>query len=177
MTDLGYRIRPVRALDIPALAAFDKFIFQDLAWSKQSLAHEIASPDTLYFLAEICTSGGEVEPASSIIGSVGAYVHTGPNPSADLHTIAVHPEYRNGGVGKSLLRTLVEHLSEKDIREVFLEVKVCNAPAIKFYLSMGFEKLSVRKGYYTKRKGNSVQSIDAYVMSANFNTLYKNLRR
>lgn len=75
--------------------------------------------------------------------------------SGETHIInmAVHPENRKQGIGKSLLEAV---LNDKDT--FFLEVRVSNLPAQKIYEKYGFEKVSVRKNYYEDN------SEDAYIM-------------
>lgn len=51
---------------------------------------------------------------------------------------------RNSGKGDLLLKYLINHV-EKDIT---LEVREDNTPAIKLYLKNGFIKKAIRKGYY-----------------------------
>ena len=36
----------------------------------------------------------------------------------------------------------------RGVKEIFLEVRASNTPAISLYLKCGFEKISVRKKYY-----------------------------
>lgn len=59
----------------------------------------------------------------------------------EIMKIAVLPEYRNRGVARELLEKI-------KIKDIFLEVRQSNEPAINFYLKNGFEKISTRKNYY-----------------------------
>lgn len=59
----------------------------------------------------------------------------------EIMKIAVLPEYRNRGVARKLLEKI-------KIKDIFLEVRQSNEPAINFYLKNGFEKISTRKNYY-----------------------------
>ena len=47
-------------------------------------------------------------------------------------------------------------LSNNSLKEIFLEVRESNTPAIALYESLGFEKIGVRKGYYDKPKEDAV---------------------
>ncbi len=53
--------------------------------------------------------------------------------------VATHPDYRNMGVAYELLRTAIEILKEKEIKEVCLEVEMNRAPAIRLYEKFNFE--------------------------------------
>ena len=65
--------------------------------------------------------------------------------TSDIIDIFVLDEYRNRGIGKSLMNKMLEN---KDIEKVTLEVKNDNKNAIMLYNSLGFKPVSIRKGYY-----------------------------
>ena len=58
--------------------------------------------------------------------------------------IAVSPNYRKRGMGKKLLAYVLENLD----KNLMLEVRVSNEPAISLYEGLGFKKINIRKGYY-----------------------------
>jgi len=62
--------------------------------------------------------------------------------------IAIHPEKRRKGMARYLLNQLINMAKEKDVSEIWLEVRVSNKPAISLYESLGFKKVGLRKGYY-----------------------------
>lgn len=69
--------------------------------------------------------------------------------SAHLISIAIHREFRRKGFATALLERLVDHLTEKSVAKIHLEVSVKNSEAIRFYIKVGFEKLSIRPSYYS----------------------------
>lgn len=71
---------------------------------------------------------------------------------AELNQIEVEVSHRNCGKGKKLLEKFIE-LVDKDIT---LEVKIDNYPAIHIYKKYGFVEKAIRKGYY--------QGIDGILM-------------
>lgn len=58
--------------------------------------------------------------------------------------IAVSPNFRKRGLGKKLLGSVLKDLD----KNLMLEVRVSNQPAINLYESLGFKKINIRKGYY-----------------------------
>lgn len=58
--------------------------------------------------------------------------------------IAISPNYRGKGLGKKLLKFILESLE----KNLMLEVRVSNKVAINLYENLGFEKVNIRKGYY-----------------------------
>lgn len=85
---------------------------------------------------------------------------------AHVISVAVHPSYRRQGIGMALLVHASERAyKEYGAQEVYLEVRVTNAPAISLYKKLGFEIKGVNKRYYSDGE-------DAYVMEAAFPLLY-----
>lgn len=67
---------------------------------------------------------------------------------AELYRIAVLPAFRRKGTGDRLMGEFLQKCRERKAEKVFLEVRSLNAPAISLYEKHGFEKISLRKGYY-----------------------------
>ncbi len=63
---------------------------------------------------------------------------------AEINQFEINSIHRNCGKGNILLKELINKL-QKDIT---LEVKEDNTPAIKVYEKNGFVKTAIRKGYY-----------------------------
>ena len=81
------------------------------------------------------------------------------NEEADLIYIGVIKDFRRSGIGKKLIFTFI---NENKIHRLFIEVSVTNAIALKFYISLGFQILRKRLGYY--------HGIDAYQMVLNLHS-------
>jgi ribosomal-protein-alanine N-acetyltransferase len=62
----------------------------------------------------------------------------------ELLDLAVAPEFRRQGVGRSL----IEASFRRSPGTIFLEVRPSNAGARMFYKSLGFMEVSSRPGYY-----------------------------
>ena len=63
---------------------------------------------------------------------------------AEINQFEVNVIHRNCGKGNKILQTMIKAV-EKDIS---LEVKEDNYPAITLYEKNGFERKTIRKGYY-----------------------------
>lgn len=73
-------------------------------------------------------------------------------------SIAIKPNYRRMGIGTSLMQRAMDALKNiYGCEYVYLEVRVSNYPAIKFYEKLGFKISKTVEGYY--RDGES-----AYIM-------------
>lgn len=73
-------------------------------------------------------------------------------PESRLLSIAVVPEERLKGVGRSLLSKVLE-FSRKRGEKVTLEVRLSNVPAINMYLRSGFRVIGIIAGYYSDESG------------------------
>src|ERR1700729_2286149 len=67
---------------------------------------------------------------------------------AHILNLCVRQESRRVGVGRSLIRYLLEQAEDSGMAEAFLEVRPSNAIAMVLYQSLGFEQIGTRRGYY-----------------------------
>jgi len=66
-----------------------------------------------------------------------------------LLNIAVSPELQGKGLGGRLLDWLVETAAESGYHSISLEVRASNRQAFALYDSRGFERLFIRRSYYS----------------------------
>ena len=83
---------------------------------------------------------------------------------AELQNFSIHRDYQNLGYGKRLLDFAFQHLS-RDVKTIFLEVRVSNFTAIRLYHNLGFEEIGNRRDYYQTEFGRE----DALIMSVDIN--------
>jgi ribosomal-protein-alanine N-acetyltransferase len=69
---------------------------------------------------------------------------------AELGNVAVAPEARGAGVGRVLVRAVLERLRRRQATECFLEVRESNHVAQELYRSVGFAVIGRRRAYYTE---------------------------
>jgi ribosomal-protein-alanine N-acetyltransferase len=72
---------------------------------------------------------------------------------AELLTIAVRPEHRRAGLGRTLLAAFETDAAGRKASVAFLEVAADNAAAIALYLHQGYVESGRRKGYYAAPDG------------------------
>ncbi len=73
-------------------------------------------------------------------------------------SVAVMPDFRNLGIGYSLVEQAISAFSGSHADECYLEVRLNNVPAINLYKKMGFEVTRTIPRYY-------FDGFDAYVMT------------
>lgn len=101
---------------------------------------------------------GAYDEDGTLIGYAGlAVAGRAPDFEASVHTIGVAAEWQGRGVGKALLRTLLD-IADSLAAPVFLEVRTDNDVAIGMYERHGFARLGLRKRYYQP------SGADAYTM-------------
>jgi len=62
--------------------------------------------------------------------------------------LAVDPKYRHLGVGRALVEFAVGKLKNEGVQSVWLEVRISNTGARKFYKELGFREVRILKNYY-----------------------------
>ena len=67
---------------------------------------------------------------------------------ADIHDIEIKNECRGKGYGSKLISEFLDEMKKRGVTDVTLEVRVDNVAAIALYEKFGFERVSIRKGYY-----------------------------
>lgn len=125
------------------LSAIDKMTVGEEGWSAESFRSE-AEKENGYVLYE--TDGDRI---CALLTGYSAF------GEGDITNVAVLPEYRRRGLAQRLIAEF-ERLLPEDAEEIFLEVRESNAPAAALYEKCGFERLSVRKNFYTEPCENAV---------------------
>ncbi|MGN1051616.1 MAG: ribosomal protein S18-alanine N-acetyltransferase [Acutalibacteraceae bacterium] len=113
-------------------------------WSKENIYNELNRKGTVAFLAwEKDVATGYV--LMNIIANEGY-----------MCNIAVLYKYRNKGVGKALLESIIDVAVNENLAFVTLEVRKSNKIAIKMYEKAGFIFVGERKDYYHNPKESAV---------------------
>lgn len=70
---------------------------------------------------------------------------------AEISYIFVNSNYRKRGIASKLFDNMLMRI--KDAKNISLEVRISNDPAIKFYEKHGFKKVAKREKYYGNEDG------------------------
>ena len=68
----------------------------------------------------------------------------------EILNLAVAVTGRRHGVGRALVEAVLEALTGRGARHVYLEVRESNAPARALYATLGFKEVGRRKQYYRR---------------------------
>jgi len=67
--------------------------------------------------------------------------------------VCVHPQWQGQGIGRKILRHMLDLGRRHQADTAFLEVRASNQAAITLYLSEGFSEVGCRRGYYPDGEG------------------------
>lgn len=122
------------------------FVFHLDNWGKAFFVAEVEGKVVGYIMNRIETGIGYIR---KLIVKKGHVV-----------SIAVLEGYRRMGIGEELMkRGMASMRDDYGAKEVYLEVRVTNEPAIRLYEKLGFKKVKEIEGYYSDGE-------NAYVMAA-----------
>jgi ribosomal-protein-alanine N-acetyltransferase len=123
--------------DVDAVAKMEQAIFSS-PWSAQGFLDSLANPDTLFIVA--------LEDDANIpAGYAGMYLAL---DEGEITNVAVAESCRRNGIGRALIREILQMAAARGIRRVVLEVRVSNRAAIALYEQMGFRRIGTRRGFY-----------------------------
>lgn len=132
-------IRELAADDLGTLAVLEQECFAD-AWNLSMLESETGNQFATYLVLQV---------EDKVVGYAGVWLVAG---EAEIHRVVVAEKFRGLGYGKLLTESLVKQCFAQGATQVSLEVREDNVPALKTYLSVGFQKVGVRKNYYGQGK-------------------------
>lgn len=117
----------------------------------------------------------EVEPtASYIVGIAGFWVMV---DEAHITTIAVRKDYRRQGIGERLLISIIDMAAQMNAKVVTLEVRVSNAPAQALYEKYGFQRIGLRRAYYSDNGEDALLMTTDSINSEVFQRRFQQLKR
>jgi len=76
--------------------------------------------------------------------------------SSEILNIAVRNSFQNKGIGQMIFDEILRALKEKNIKEIWLEVRKSNDKAVIFYQKNNFERQFERKNYYSNPTENAL---------------------
>lgn len=134
-TQSSLRFGPLDLNDAAQMATLEQQLFTGEAWSQALVEEELQSPWSHYF---------GVFHAGKLLGYAG---YKGER-EADLTTVAVVPEARRRGLGRSLLELALADARKNGVTKMVLEVRTSNLAAQRLYTSLGFQVVNTLRGYY-----------------------------
>lgn len=133
-------IRPLSEEQTAAAAELERRCFSQ-PWSQPSLLEAI-SQEQCWFVSAVSVSG-------TLVGCAGMHMICG---ECYIDTVAVHPDWRGRGIGRALMKALIQRAERINAAFLSLEVRPSNASAVWLYRTMGFEYVGTRRNFYEEPK-------------------------
>ena len=122
--------------------------------------------------------GGHEDPNSSedlsVVGFLGLWFMS---DEAHITSIAVSESWRGKGVGELLLLGSLELAMCREASAVSLEARVSNHVAQTLYLKYGFEKVGIRKAYYTDNREDATIMTTRPINAAEYQAKFRDLKQ
>jgi ribosomal-protein-alanine N-acetyltransferase len=124
--------------DIPAILEIENVSFQN-PWRASTFAGEIANRGVSYPYVIVHRVFERV---------IGYIIYWKIQEEVQISNFAIHPDFRNKGIGKIVMRSVIKAIQRDGGVYVFLEVRPSNMAARHLYKKLGFKVLGTRKDYY-----------------------------
>ena len=133
-------LRPMSLEDVERVYTIDTLSFS-LPWTERSYRFELTeNRHACNWVAVI-----EQEGVHLVVGMIVVWVII---DEAHIATLAVHPDYRQHGIGRRLLAQGLLAAYERGARLAYLEVRRSNLAAQSLYYAFGFQQVGERLRYY-----------------------------
>ncbi|MBN2796488.1 MAG: ribosomal protein S18-alanine N-acetyltransferase [Clostridia bacterium] len=138
------KIRKMSLEDLNQVLVLEKACFH-VPWTEEAFVSELTSNLLAHYIV--------LELDEKIVGYGGVWYIV---DEGHITNVAIHPDYRQRGLGKMLVQAMIEDASKASIRQMTLEVRASNASAIGLYEKMGFESVGVRPKYYSDNQEDAL---------------------
>ena len=145
--ELAVAIRDMTHEDLPAVLACERAGYQ-FPWSEG-------------LFNDCLKAGYQCQVAVSEAGLVGFAILMCAVGEGHILNICVAPAARSKGVARQLMQACMQAAHERDVTEMFLEVRPSNLVAITLYEKHGFHEVGRREKYYPAKRGRE----DALIMA------------
>jgi ribosomal-protein-alanine N-acetyltransferase len=139
-----FSIVPLELKHLDGVAEVDKLSFA-LPWSRDSFEAEVSRNDFARYVVAVSDD--------QVIGYAGVWIIAG---EGQITNIAVHPDSRGVGAACKMLEALIDICIAESVRDMTLEVRVSNTPAINLYKKYGFAEEGIRKQFYEDNKEDAL---------------------
>ena len=129
-------IRTADERDLDVLEELERLCFLR-PWTREALSQELGDQHQRVVVKALLNE--------QVVGYAALWIIV---DEGHITRIAVHPQHRGRGVGKELVRALVQHGMEGGCIGFTLEVREGNRAARAMYESLGFRAQGKRPGYY-----------------------------
>jgi ribosomal-protein-alanine N-acetyltransferase len=128
--------------DLDAMHRIEKECFTSEAFTKEHITYLLENPNGVSLVAK---------RDHGIVGFIiGMVENFGRVTVGHVYTIDVSPRHRRTGVGLQLLDALERVFLKKDVKTIYLEVRMDNKAARELYRKLGYTELEPLENYYAR---------------------------
>lgn len=114
-------------------------------WSYYAFAYELLQNNMAQYIVALT--------GQKVVGYCGMWLIL---DEAHITNVAVHPDYRQKNIGKSLMLEMINLAVQNGSTGMTLEVRPTNTAARRLYEQLGFEEKGRRKRYYTDNNEDAI---------------------
>ena len=137
-------IRTADERDLDVLEELERLCFLR-PWTREALSQELGDQHQRVVVKALLNE--------QVVGYAALWIIV---DEGHITRIAVHPQHRRKGVGRELVRALMQHGTEGGCVGFTLEVREGNRAARAMYESLGFRAQGKRPGYYEEEREDGI---------------------
>lgn len=145
------RIRPVKALHVGDLIRIADATNLS-PWTAQCYLDEMRNDDSV-MLRLVAWDNSTI---GFVVGRLVAGGEVHARLDAEIYNIAVNEPMQGRGLGQLLFDAFLAVCSEREVENIWLEVRESNEKALRFYARNGFAKIQTRRHFYHNPREHAV---------------------
>lgn len=145
------RIRPVDPLHVADLIRIGEETNLS-PWSAQSYLEEMKNPHAIL----LRMVNDRNQNIGFVVGRLVMAGDTEVRMDAEVYNIAVVSTEQRRGCGQSLFEAFRDRCTEREVANIWLEVRESNAPALRFYEKNGFQRVQSRRHFYENPREHAI---------------------
>ncbi len=145
-SSLNLKYDKIKTLDLPEIIEIENDSFS-APWDIYSFRYVISHKECYSMKAVI---------GDTIVGYI---IGCFESKKFHLMNLAVRKNSRRKGIGKNLIFKMIKDIEKTDAKEIYLEVRITNEPAINLYKLMGFKIERIERNYYENGEDAVIMSL------------------
>lgn len=138
-----YQLRTMQLDDLDAIMAIEPHIYYH-PWTRGNFSDSLNSGYSAWVLEDSSVATEKIMGYALMMMVL---------DEAHLLNLSIAKAYQKKGLGRFLLEHLISIANQHQAAHMFLEVRSSNIAAITLYEHLGFNEMSIRRGYYPAASG------------------------
>ncbi len=145
-----FTLRRMQASDVDAALALEQDVYGYLPWDRMAFLYELQKTATSQYFALT------LPDAAQLVAFIGiSFKRT----ESHITNIAVSSQYQRRGIGRTLMKMMIDWSRTLGMNAVSLEVRLDNVHAQALYRELGFTDGRVRRNYYTRERADALDML------------------